>query len=59
MARPPEKRDTPLRCINNDHRYTDEIEWVDMSVEESREPDWRPITEGVTCPACGSPVVPA
>jgi hypothetical protein len=51
-----EIRNTPLRCINNGHRYSDDIEWVALRVEELDQPDWRPVTEGVTCPACGSPV---
>ena len=50
-----EPRSTPLVC-ENDHHFTADIEWVDMRVGESSVPDWRPITEGETCPTCGARV---
>lgn len=58
MGRPNEIeiRPTRLRCVENDHRYVDDIEWVGIYLEELSQPDWRPVTQSVTCRYCNSSV---
>lgn len=66
MARQPkrEKRYEPLRCIRYGHPSTQKVWKLGHEVEEGNPQSiiWRVAkggTEGVTCPECGSPVVPA
>jgi hypothetical protein len=51
-----ETRRTRLRCIKNNHHYTDDIVWIGLYVAEQNEPDWRPDIEGMTCRYCDSRV---
>jgi hypothetical protein len=53
-----ETRYTKLRCVENGHEFSDNIEWFAPVIEE-RDPepdDWRPDIQGIPCLECPSRV---
>jgi hypothetical protein len=57
MARPlkREMRDTPFRCLDNGHLFTEKVEWLGHDSEEGGSQDIKWVigkVGGVTCPYC-------